>query len=537
MTAVHHLLNVALKEVRARIVERSDCPAHIVELIAAKEKELLALDFVFSHCLAINGMSVKEYPVIYQFFYLHKAGNTFAQLSISPTADATMPCNLSFKSRLPGNQMIITYNGERHLYVGDFPITVKAFDSYAESTEAQLAFHMRKVQEKGLASLNLDESIEIREAAWDTERFYNDYLQKLQKEGAIYRKDNFWAIRLPAALKFAFRRLSGEKKLSSLKYKLRKRKSTLVGIPVEVEVKNYLNISRPGVGPSFNAEGKALFMAAMMALFIGAFSLYLPLKLAIMILFVILVHEGGHLLAMHLTGYTNLSMLLIPLFGGVAMGSSRNVASYKKMIVLFAGPLPGIIFAAVCAFILLHSGYKINSDAMVFLALLAIINYLNLLPFLPLDGGFIFNLAIFSRMAYLQAGFILLSVAALVTLGLYLKWMVMIIVAALIAIATGHSMRQYRLLASVKNAVGQAVPQDEEQAATAIFREMQKGPMAGLPFALKYDLVRHCDNNLVAGNVSVATTVASVAAYVFIVFLPVYFYYWTPLKFLWLRQY
>jgi stage IV sporulation protein FB len=130
----------------------------------------------------------------------------------------------------------------------------------------------------------------------------------------------------------------------------------------------------------------------------------------ILLLAVIIVHESGHFIAMRSFGYTNVRMLFIPLFGAFVSGQPAAVDPGKKMVVLFAGPLPGIILGMCSAYV-----YTVNHEHIFYLLALMFIflNVFNLLPLTPMDGGQMLNILFPDQSRWVQTLFILLSSLAL----------------------------------------------------------------------------------------------------------------------------
>jgi Zn-dependent protease len=128
---------------------------------------------------------------------------------------------------------------------------------------------------------------------------------------------------------------------------------------------------------------------------------------------VLLFHEAGHYVMMKIFGYRNLKMFFIPLFGAAVSGRHYNVAGWKKVVVSLMGPTPGIFVGAVlgCLGLVVR-----NAFLQKFALLLLTINGFNLLPFLPLDGGWVMQGIVFSRHYFFDLTFKL--VAALVMFGL-----------------------------------------------------------------------------------------------------------------------
>jgi Zn-dependent protease len=129
------------------------------------------------------------------------------------------------------------------------------------------------------------------------------------------------------------------------------------------------------------------------------------------LMLVLAFHETGHFVAMRASGYRDVQMFFIPLFGAAVRGREGAAPSgAKKAVVALAGPLPGILAAVPCAAIAAFAG---NRTAWQVAATLLFINVFNLLPVLPLDGGHVVQEALFSRSVRVEKAFRLLAVLAL----------------------------------------------------------------------------------------------------------------------------
>jgi stage IV sporulation protein FB len=133
-------------------------------------------------------------------------------------------------------------------------------------------------------------------------------------------------------------------------------------------------------------------------------------KSIVLLLAVIIVHESGHFIAMRSYGYTNVRMLFIPLFGAFVSGKPSAVDPGKKMVVLFAGPLPGIILGMCSAY-----AYTVSHEHIFYLLALMFIflNVFNLLPLTPMDGGQMLQILFPDHSRWVQTLFILLTSLAL----------------------------------------------------------------------------------------------------------------------------
>jgi len=159
-------------------------------------------------------------------------------------------------------------------------------------------------------------------------------------------------------------------------------------------------------------------------------------KAIALILVVLFVHELGHYLAMRIFGYRNVKMFFLPGFGAAVTGRNHNVAGWKKAIVSLLGPVPGIWGGALLA------GYAIftGNDLLVKVALMFIgLNAINLLPVLPLDGGWFWNSVLFSRAPWMELSFKLFAVGcglAASAAGLGRIWLYLSIFTAIGLLAT-----------------------------------------------------------------------------------------------------
>jgi Zn-dependent protease len=138
-----------------------------------------------------------------------------------------------------------------------------------------------------------------------------------------------------------------------------------------------------------------------------------PVKLAWLIV-VLLIHESGHFVGMKLFGYRDVRMFFIPFFGAAVSGRSLHVPGYQAALVILLGPLPGIVIGVVLGLVNL----MVNSPTVGELSMLFIVlNGFNLLPFMPLDGGRLLQLVLFSRQRHLEAVFQVVTGLGLAVVG------------------------------------------------------------------------------------------------------------------------
>lgn len=126
---------------------------------------------------------------------------------------------------------------------------------------------------------------------------------------------------------------------------------------------------------------------------------------------VIFIHEAGHFIAMKVFGYKGVNMTFVPFVGAYVSGTATNLSRRNKLIVLLAGPLPGIIIGCVLFYVHQNNFESIYYQlAMPFLLL----NVFNLLPVFPLDGGQFFQTLFFNGSRIIQMIFLGISFCSLI---------------------------------------------------------------------------------------------------------------------------
>jgi Zn-dependent protease len=163
--------------------------------------------------------------------------------------------------------------------------------------------------------------------------------------------------------------------------------------------------------PAERSWTQGLFLLVITLVIFAAAGLihWTPIDLAILV-GVLLLHESGHFLGMKLFNYQDVKMFFIPFFGAAVSGRSTSVDGYKEAIVLLLGPLPGIALGLVLGFVaMFYDNAVLRSAAM----MLIWINGFNLLPLMPLDGGRVMHLIIFSRQRHIEAAFRVLTAGLL----------------------------------------------------------------------------------------------------------------------------
>jgi Zn-dependent protease len=198
-----------------------------------------------------------------------------------------------------------------------------------------------------------------------------------------------------------------------------------------------------------------LFLVSLLASSI-AFGLWLGWDTTFIVLAVIFIHEMGHWIGMKLCGYEDPRIFFVPLFGGVATGRKDRKTVGQELLVLLLGPVPGL-FLALAAYWAGATWSGRPDWLWRFTLITFVINYLNLLPVLPLDGGRIVQALFLRRLPRLGFVFSGLSTLAVGAGALFLQSWIL----GILALFGFFRIRTELLLGRAKKAVLDGLSADE----------------------------------------------------------------------------
>ena len=182
-------------------------------------------------------------------------------------------------------------------------------------------------------------------------------------------------------------------------------------------------------------------------LFLGSGLISNPILDIIIIIFVIIIHELGHLIAMKAYGYKDVKMFFIPFFGAAVSGKNENISSSKKAIISLAGPVPGITLG----FILLITSFFLHSQFVYKLSVMFIyLNGLNLLPLFPFDGGRFMSEMFFIRNRYFEFIFKVIAVSIFIIAAIEFQDFILAFIGITLLFSIGTSYKLASLAKELK---------------------------------------------------------------------------------------
>jgi stage IV sporulation protein FB len=177
-------------------------------------------------------------------------------------------------------------------------------------------------------------------------------------------------------------------------------------------------------------------------LFILSYALFVQQDLIFIFLIVgvLFLHEFGHFAFMKIFRYENVRMLFVPLMGAFVHGKKESYNQWEQVLVILAGPIPGIIVGSV----LWYYGFTGNIPVLKSAStILLVLNAINLLPVQPLDGGRLLQTLFLTKSSLLPVVFTLLSSLSLIAIGYYMEWYVLMGVGFFMSFQVRNQYRAY----------------------------------------------------------------------------------------------
>lgn len=157
---------------------------------------------------------------------------------------------------------------------------------------------------------------------------------------------------------------------------------------------------------------------------------------------VIFIHEMGHFLMMLAFGYKDLKMFFIPLLGAFVSGKKPEISQKQRVIILLAGPVPGIVLG-ICLFF--YAPWTSSFPLTLFMVLLISINIFNMVPLLPFDGGKVLQTLFFQQSANIQTVFAVISSAVMVWFAAYSESYIFLILPVMLVLSISAQKRMTKI--------------------------------------------------------------------------------------------
>ncbi|HCH32229.1 MAG TPA: site-2 protease family protein [Oceanospirillaceae bacterium] len=145
---------------------------------------------------------------------------------------------------------------------------------------------------------------------------------------------------------------------------------------------------------------------ALIGMALSGWTILLSFEFAATLLAVLMFHEYGHIRAMKHFGIPTKGIYIIPFVGGIAVGEQPKT-HWQDLYIAMMGPVFGLVMTL--GFFVAYSLTESHFVGLV-ASISALLNLVNLLPVLPLDGGHVIKALVYSgRSRFIYVGLVVIS--------------------------------------------------------------------------------------------------------------------------------
>jgi len=515
---VKSLLNLRFKKTDGEIKQLNELPQYLKTLLPSYDIKLQNLDFSLSHLHLLNTCVVSNFSQQWNLVYFNENNNCYANATVSPLPETHQPVKVEFNNIFSDKSRLVTQNGTECDIIGEVPNAIFC-DPWAPTLEQQYMAHIEKLKSLNRESIKLS----IQDHLSSEIQSGNDYIASLVQKAYLKSQDETtWQLRLLPAMKHAFKTLRGIKKITALKAAQMKaagaKKIEPIEIPIEAEVNAYLHLEDLYKQTDSGLGWKLMVFFMSLALGIAIFGTAISFEAAFFIIGALIVHELGHYIAMLIFGYSDRQILILP-FGAATLGKKTDASALQKAVVFLSGPALGLIAGTVC----IIAGARNEIKPLVFCGgFFLLLNYLNLLPIVPLDGGRLFELALFSSVPVLKSVFLIMSVFVVAVAAILFKDPILIVFSVVMIIGVRAQVLINSAHSKIKKQMKtQQIQSDKESILPEIFRLLKQKAFARLPFAKKYAISKNLVSELMQKPPELAESIVSLALYFLVFALPI----------------
>lgn len=467
--AVVRVRALRLRDATVEAVARDTVPPPEAEILDGARAQLEALGFSLQGTFAVH--SVVETPgkaPVHSDSYRHADGRTHAAVSLSLSPGRGDPCTIVFESLLADGTLLMTSDCFAHALIVVPPWRVH--DDYLGDLHAAWLAHQRRLDD---ATVHTDP--EVFDAA--SRRAVAGMRAELERLGHAVSRGGAARFTWRYACAFVWRVWRGQRRAARVRART---PAAVASLQADVYAFEQQLAQRVAKAPGGR---RWLWFLVTAILFVAVGQAWFDLSFALALLAVIALHEGGHYLAMRAARYRNVAVFFVPGLGGLATGEKAGAGPWEKLAVYLAGPLPGLLLAAAGLAAMLAGAWEPPAWIRMLLVVSVVVNYINLLPVTPLDGGRIVEAFLFARLPAARFTFVLAGCAALLAYGAVARDPVALFLGALVTLALPHQWRVMRVDRAVQRHGDEVL--DEAAAVRRVFAALQRPAFARWPFAVR----------------------------------------------------
>jgi Zn-dependent protease/tetratricopeptide (TPR) repeat protein len=519
LTAWYRVMGLSFGKAGVREIEPLEIPAFLTPMFDEAEATLLPLGFELSHCEARITMVTATDCERYTKVYYYPGQRTYAIVCDADMPESSGPWMIEFLTFMGDGTTFNTVDGRIYSFF-KVPTWFKLDDSNTYDLEEQWAYHQRRLSETDQNPI----AIPLEGYFEHQRQFHEEVFEQWAEAGRPGLQGRF-QLQPHAAFAFTRQLLAGTQKrqIQILKKKLPPLGSESAFVAANIAAYDRSESELQSVQQSRGL--KACAFVVSMVLFCIVFGWMLGLNVLPLLVVLLLFHELGHVAGMKLCGYKDPQILFVPFLGAMATGIKESPSTAQRLLVLLLGPMPGIILGFVMLFISWNTG----DESWQFAAMFAIIlNYINLLPMTPLDGGRVVETLFLKRFPMGQFVFLVLSTLLFILGAIAFRDPVLIFVSIILVM----SLRSKYTWGKAARYIEARLPPDADRhrQLSWIFSALSHPSLIRKPWMNRFQLARGLHDHLKgapASTVAMAIgTVIYLACLITPILLPVTFLVW-----------
>ena len=533
ISSVINLLKMSFRPTTWSAVTTEAIPDYIAELLDAANPSMVELGFVkLETQVAAPIFIIDPRTHVFSDLYWHEQQSVLARVD-KADAISGMVTKVYFVSVFANGRNLLTVNREQWAQLPT-PSDVIVVDIYADNLTSQWQAHLQRLSEEAATQTIMTNQQEALEKAKAFE--FSSWLLSMQQHGWVYEvKPAFYRFTARGAWHYS-RQLSkvslDVRKALAAPYQqqpLPKPHSTRLA---EMDTIGTMIALAVEPMPAWLKTGLFILTLVLSALLFG-YSLGLMSAAAILV--VLVVHELGHLSAMWLFNYKNLSILFLPFLGAAATGHNSNASPWQEAIVLLSGPVLGLLVAFAVSQIPADNLPVVMVEfTRSFIVFSVILNLFNLIPAGILDGGRVMELAILGRFPYARAVFSSIGIGVGLAYAIWSQSMVVGVVMVLLLLGIPL---KFNVAKTIKNIRSQATTTHKlfssEQALNALgrhFANEQQGSEGATQWAQRVNISRAAYPALLQGVPSFSASIGIFISYLVVLVLTLAIVIWSFVK-------
>lgn len=507
--AINQLMAIRIQRPHIVLKDRSELPPYLNEVFDNGIRLLEALGFEYHHCQYSLDIVCHQHNDKWSLVFLNRATNAFAEISPASTFLDLPGYEIDFWSIAKDGTALITMNGRGHTILCGIT-NAEIHDPMAITLEEVYKSHIGERDDvfgkKSLVAVNGDSYVKVQQ------KLYDGYFLNLMNERAVISTGhNEFRMAFSKARRLLPQILRGQKRLRTLlheKLVFQESKNdksdtdeqiSLSGtnFSVEAEVQSYLRMRSVQERTPGGITARLILFFLILSLTYLAFNLSFSFYSIVILIGVMALHELGHVGSMMLFGYRNFQVLFFPLFVDTTKDERKTPAIWKQALVYLMGPVPGIVIGLIL--LGLSQEYLLGwlyETAIVFL----VVNYINLLPIAPLDGGHLIRFTVLERFPSGKLILSGMSAIAFAAGGWYLGEPVFWVIALILISTLPWSALEAGILSELFEPTSEFEKLDREKRLRCLFETFRESKFKNLQYLQKFNLIKGLNDTLLLPN-------------------------------------